>query len=204
MKKHLLWIGLSSLMLLFAGPAAAKCDVTNDLNDDGEVTFEDGKLLFLYLFDGGDKPACLNQADANGDGSINIADVIVILDQVACNEAIPGDVNGSGVVALADVNYLLNYMFLGGPEPQPCLEVADTNGDGNLSIADAVTLGANLPCPGVVGDVNGDERLDITDLSLVAKSYTTDVTFVPCDLAADLNQDGQFNIADLIAYFALF
>ncbi|MEM7582768.1 MAG: dockerin type I domain-containing protein [Acidobacteriota bacterium] len=204
MKKSLLWIGLFSLMLLVAGPAAAKCIVDNDLDNSGDVTFDDAKLLFNYLFASGPAPTCMGEADANGDGTVTIADVIVILDAVACSDATLGDVNGSGVVALADVNYLLNYLFLGGPEPQPCLEVGDVNGDGSLSIADAVALGGSLPCPGVPGDVNGDEQVDISDLILVAESFSTSVTFVPCTLAGDLNQDGTFNIADLIAYFDLF
>ncbi len=204
MKKHLLWIGLSSLMMLFAGPLAAQCSVDNDINNDGVVDFLDAEDLFNYLFAMGGKPTCMSEADANGDGSINIADVVAILNQVACEEALLGDVNGSEVVALADVNYLLNYLFLGGPEPTPCLAVADVNLDGDVNISDALALGSSLPCPGVPGDVNGDESVNIADLLLVAKSFSEDVTFVPCDLAGDLNQDGQFNIADLIAYFALF
>ncbi len=202
MKKVFLW---ASLMLIATLPAAAQtCDVTGDVTGDGVFDFDDPKYLFVYLFAGGNDPVCPDQSDANGDGNVDIADVVTMLDEVACNEAELGDVNGSGVVALADVEYLLSYLFLGGPEPVPCLEVADVNLDGKVNLADAAELGANLPCPGVPGDVNGDERVDVADLYLVALSYSEDVTFVPCDLAGDLNQDGRFDIADLIAYFDLF
>ena len=147
---------------------------------------------------------CPGQTDANGDGSTNIADAVFMLDAVACNEATLGDVNGSGVLALADVDYLLEYLFLGGPAPVPCLDVADVNGDGNVSLADASQLGANLPCPGVVGDANGDEEVNLADLLVVAESFIGGPGPVPCALAGDLNEDGIFSVADLIAYADLF
>ena len=31
-----------------------------------------------------------------------------------------GDVNGSGAIDIADASYLLNWLFLGGPDPEPC------------------------------------------------------------------------------------
>jgi hypothetical protein len=127
-----------------------------------------------------------------------------MFEQGACNEATLGDVNGSGVLALSDVDYLLEYLFLGGPAPVPCLAVADVNGDGSVSLVDAVVLGGILPCPGVVGDANGDEEVNIADMLVVAQSFVGGPGPVPCALAGDLNEDGLFNIADLIAYADLF
>jgi hypothetical protein len=50
-----------------------------------------------------------------------------------------GDANGNGVIDLGDVIYLINYLFIGGPEPEP-LEVGDTNCDGMVNIADVIYL----------------------------------------------------------------
>jgi outer membrane protein assembly factor BamB len=62
-----------------------------------------------------------------------------------------GDVNGDGVINLADVVYLINYLFVGGPSPEP-LEAGDTDCDGVVDIADVVYLinylfiGGPKPC----------------------------------------------------------
>ena len=50
-----------------------------------------------------------------------------------------GDANGDGTVQLADVVFLTNYLFASGEEPS-CLKAADANDDGVVSLADIVTL----------------------------------------------------------------
>jgi len=50
-----------------------------------------------------------------------------------------GDCNGDGVVNIADVVYLVTYLFAGGPAPEP-LEEGDATCDGVVNIADAVYL----------------------------------------------------------------
>jgi len=50
-----------------------------------------------------------------------------------------GDVNGDGIVNSADVVYLINHLFKGGPAPQPS-ESGDVNCDGILNSADVVYL----------------------------------------------------------------
>jgi hypothetical protein len=68
-----------------------------------------------------------------------------------------GDVNhdGAELIDISDLMYLIDYMFLGGPEPQ-CLDEADVDGDAELlNISDLVFLidymfiggPAPLPCP---------------------------------------------------------
>jgi hypothetical protein len=52
---------------------------------------------------------------------------------------IRGDVNGDGVIDIADVVYLLNWVFFGGPEPAP-LWVGDVNCDGVVDIEDVIYL----------------------------------------------------------------
>ena len=51
-----------------------------------------------------------------------------------------GDCNNDGIVDVGDVVYLINYLFIGGPEPVPDLCVGDVNGDGIVNISDVVYL----------------------------------------------------------------
>lgn len=50
-----------------------------------------------------------------------------------------GDADGDGTVGLADAVYLINYLFRGGPSPEP-LESGDMDCDGVVGLADAVYL----------------------------------------------------------------
>ncbi len=62
-----------------------------------------------------------------------------------------GDVDGNGSVSIADVVYIINYIFAGGPAPNP-LAAADVDCSGGVSIADAVYIinyifaGGAAPC----------------------------------------------------------
>jgi hypothetical protein len=51
----------------------------------------------------------------------------------------PGDADNNGVVSLSDVVYLVNYIFGGGPAPQP-LPSGDADCSGRINLADAVYL----------------------------------------------------------------
>jgi hypothetical protein len=52
---------------------------------------------------------------------------------------IRGDVNGGGQINLNDVVYLLNYLFIGGPPPDP-MAAGDVNCDGTINVSDVVYL----------------------------------------------------------------
>jgi hypothetical protein len=58
---------------------------------------------------------------------------------VAMFEYTRGDANGDGILNIADVVYLLNYLFTAGPLPEP-LAAGDANCDGTINIADVVYL----------------------------------------------------------------
>jgi subtilisin family serine protease len=60
-----------------------------------------------------------------------------------------GDANGDGVVNAVDLVYLLNYLFLSGPPPDP-LSASDPNGDCVINIADIVYLSNYLYCGGPI------------------------------------------------------
>jgi hypothetical protein len=51
-----------------------------------------------------------------------------------------GDANSDGTVNLADVVYIVNYLFVGGPEPVPLWITGDANCDFTVNLADAVYI----------------------------------------------------------------
>jgi hypothetical protein len=60
--------------------------------------------------------------DANGDGSINISDVVFLINYIFMGGSAPqplltGDPNCDGSINIADVVYLINYVFAHGPAP---------------------------------------------------------------------------------------
>ena len=188
-------------MAIVAGPAAAQqCNPPYDVSGDGVFNNDDPKFLLVYLFSGGQAPVC--DADANGDGQVNIADAIFMIDllaDAACAAAELGNVDGKGFITLVDVNHLLNYLFLNGPPPVPCNDVADANGDGSLSIADAVAITDLLDCPAVPGDSNSDELVNADDATIILEYLFSngDEPF-PCVEAGDFNQDGDTTIIDAL------
>lgn len=78
----------------------------------GETRWSDQSLRFVLQEFG----------DVDGDGSINLEDVVYLLNHVLKNGPPPeplsaGDTNGDCDVDLSDIIYLLNYLFKGGPGP---------------------------------------------------------------------------------------
>jgi hypothetical protein len=71
-----------------------------------------------------------------------------------------GDANGSGVVDIDDAVYLIAYVYMSGPVPEP-VDVGDVNCDGKIDLLDIVGIvnylfrGGNSPC-----DVDGDGMPD--------------------------------------------
>ncbi|MCK4857925.1 MAG: hypothetical protein KAT58_08160 [candidate division Zixibacteria bacterium] len=60
--------------------------------------------------------------DANGDGEINVADVVYLIDYIFAGGPAPdpllsGDCDCNNLVNIADVVYLIGYIFGGGPPP---------------------------------------------------------------------------------------
>ncbi|MCK4428726.1 MAG: dockerin type I repeat-containing protein [candidate division Zixibacteria bacterium] len=60
--------------------------------------------------------------DANGDGEIDIGDVIYLVNYLFSGTSAPdpleaGDTNCDGTVDIGDVIYLINYLFIDGPPP---------------------------------------------------------------------------------------
>jgi hypothetical protein len=95
----------------------------------------------------GDQTSFLDRAVPDGEYDYAIVGVIGTGSSAAAScrvdidrpRFIRSEVNGDGSQDIADPIYLLNYMFLGGPEPQ-CLEAADGNDDGEVDIADVLMV----------------------------------------------------------------
>ncbi|MDP3025475.1 MAG: dockerin type I repeat-containing protein [candidate division Zixibacteria bacterium] len=84
-------------------------------------TASDNYYLFLHS-------PCLG----TGEGGVNIGAF-----GVGCS--ISGDANGDGVINSADISYLINYLFVNGPAPQPW-QAGDANCDGTINSADVAYL----------------------------------------------------------------
>lgn len=72
-----------------------------------------------------------DQADGDQDGIGDACDYIC------------GDLNDDGTVNILDITYLINYLYKGGPAPEP-LESADVNSDMTVNILDVTYLIAYL------------------------------------------------------------
>jgi hypothetical protein len=73
-----------------------------------------------------------DQQDQIGPWS-NVEDVVVLA------TFLRGDADGDGQISISDVIYLVNYLFIGGPEPMP-FEAGDATGDGEVNISDVIYL----------------------------------------------------------------
>jgi hypothetical protein len=89
------------------------------------------------------------QEDTDGDGVGDLCDYIC------------GDANGDRTINSGDAVYLVNYIFRGGPAPQPLVS-GNANCDGKINIGDAIYLvnyifrGGPPPCcPFSVGAQHG-------------------------------------------------
>jgi hypothetical protein len=80
-------------------------------------------------------------------------------------QGICGDANFDLTVNVSDAVYIINYVFVGGGEPQPVLACGDANTDGDVNVSDAVYIinyvfvggGAPEDCsPGSPNWYNGD------------------------------------------------
>lgn len=79
-------------------------------------------LLALVAFVGADV-LC---GDANGDGLVDVGDVVYLINYIFKSGPAPdpleaGDANGDRAVDVGDASFLINYVFKGGPEPSGCV-----------------------------------------------------------------------------------
>jgi PKD repeat protein len=108
---------------LFSPSAPVPTDESSGSPGDGIVSLlVGGELVVTYTDPDMPSRACNRTLEVDSAGSY-----------------VPGDANGDGSIDLADAVYLVNYLFIGGPAPDP-LDAGDANCDGEVDIADAVYL----------------------------------------------------------------
>jgi hypothetical protein len=82
-----------------------------------------------------DYPMCLDCMRFLGDENFSVVPVVRRCEP----EFIRGDANGDEAIDIADVVYLLNYLFMNGPAPEP-LEAGDVNCEEGIDISDVIYL----------------------------------------------------------------
>lgn len=174
--------------------------VTGDANDDGIFDWQDSKYVLAYIYSSGPAPVHPNQVDLNTDGSVNVSDVVLMVELLGQKlKFTPTDLNNDGKVDLADAQYIVNYLFNRGPVPAT-LSNADYNQDGSVDVSDAVLLISQvmdntLAVKFTRGDANGDGTVDLQDAN-----YINDYLFA-CGLApvsGDANGNGSVDVSDLV------
>ena len=88
-------------------------------------------LEVMYRFVSAYDSDTASRGDVNQDGTIDIGDVVYLINYVFYSGPLPvppeaGDVNCDKTIDIGDIVYLINYVFYGGPKP--CTQTTSTNG----------------------------------------------------------------------------
>ncbi len=106
--------------------------------------------------------------DLNGDGVVNVLDLIELVMSFGPCEGCPADFDDDGFVNVLDlIALIMNF----GPCPgTEC--VWDVNGDGIVDQSDVVAVTSNMgPCDGCPEDINGDGVVNGQDAAAVATHF---------------------------------
>ena len=198
--------------------------VYGDANKDGKVDYIDLNELNLFLqennqnkFDALAKIA----VDLNKDGKIDYVDLTILhgyLKRVSGFEKLPnekiktiskyGDLNNDGIINQKDADILAEMMGKNEIPSGVNAIISDIYMDGSFDIRDLLALGQfiagtiksiptlNTNDVRTYGDLNGDGKVDYTDLKnlylLTEGKYSLNVKYI-----ADLNSDGKINMVDV-------
>jgi hypothetical protein len=121
--------------------------VANAYSDNVSILMNNGDGTFQSAvnYGAGDAPVSVFCADLDNDNYLDLAvanansDNVSILINLVVLPFIRGDANGDGVINAADVVYLINYLYISGPAPNP-LQAGDVNSDGVINASDVVYL----------------------------------------------------------------
>jgi len=87
------------------------CELRGDIDNSGAIDISDITYMVAYLFVGGPAPACPSQADANGDGNVDIGDLAGVLIPFLFDE---GSLPPCGPVYPLDRTYAFEVYELSG------------------------------------------------------------------------------------------
>ena len=94
-----------------------------------------GKGIFTFTPDNSQYDSIYRVTFIASDDSLSDSAVM----KITVIEYFTGDANGDGKVTVSDVIYLINYLFKGGPTPNPLL-AGDANHDDKVTVADVIYL----------------------------------------------------------------
>lgn len=210
-------------------PACLKGDV----NDDGAVNMQDIYYLNDYLFRKGPAPSVVGCADMSGNSSVDIGDALILIYQQAKTPLVKsldfsiatvnirsdpafvvpqdlpvpaflvGDTNADNKIDYADATYLSNYVFKGGPAPDP-LARGDMNNDGKVdaldvwALFDLVNPSGGITDMGQSADLNSDGTVNGEDVNSIF-SYAIADGPAPDVTKADANNDGKVDMGDAVS-----
>lgn len=103
-----------------------------------------GRIISLYFVaHGSNGVVALDTATVGTDSTFLDAGYVTYRPRVVAGSislgSLCGDADGDGIVNLADAVFLINYIFKGGPPPEP-MEIGDVNLDGDVNVGDPVYL----------------------------------------------------------------
>ena len=129
----ILWADSTEEIYVYSGapPNVTYCDVKGGWPDIGNI---DCCPMFCDPYSGNYHLAENSCCVGAGQGGVDIGAF-----GIGCLAYICGDANGDGVINSADVVYLINYLFKGGPAPDP-LWSGDVNCDEIINSADVAYL----------------------------------------------------------------
>lgn len=186
------------------------------------ITYKDLTKLYNYIKENEElKGIALLSADLNKDGKIDYVDLTILhgyLKRVSGFEKLPnekiktiskyGDLNNDGIINQKDADILAEMMGKNEIPSGVNAIISDIYMDGSFDIRDLLALGQfiagtiksiptlNTNDVRTYGDLNGDGKVDYTDLKnlylLTEGKYSLNVKYI-----ADLNKDGKINMVDV-------
>jgi aminopeptidase N len=77
---------------------------------------------------------------AEDNGSPTLSDTETYMLFIEAGQIMVGDANFDAAVNVSDAVYIINYVFVGGPEPAPILLAGDANCDETVNVSDSVWI----------------------------------------------------------------
>ena len=111
-----------------ATPSREAGDVTEDCVSGRCINLTDGIYLLNFLYNGGPEPALVSCL-VDGAASDAFVPAKTLLATTSYEAKLRGaDVNGDGDINITDPIVLFNWLFIGGPPPEPiaCVSVASS------------------------------------------------------------------------------